>query len=81
MSLLWVLRKYVDSNKQREEQEDLRRQREDWPPDVNPSDADVVVPTRIDADVRYRCRVCGHEGDEHPFCPTCLAETMLPLKS
>jgi hypothetical protein len=80
MSLLWVLRKYIDPVGHRQVQEDLRRQREDWPPDANPNDVDLKLrPAPASAQV-YRCRLCGAEGPEPRYCHFCLAETMKPVE-
>ncbi len=26
----------------------------------------------------YECKICGFQGDDGAFCPTCLADTMRP---
>jgi hypothetical protein len=77
VSLLWWLRKYVDSIQFREEQEERRRKREAIPPEFWPDDGDVVVPPPREETLLYRCRVCGHEGFDRSYCPKCLADTML----
>ena len=41
------------------------------------------VPQRASAQsapVRFRCRLCPHEGEHGDFCPSCLAETMVPAE-
>jgi len=84
--MLWLFRRIFDPNAAREEAEELRRQREDWPPGFNPDDAGVEVPSpSSDAQpVAMRCRVCGFEapstGLGERYCSTCLAETMEPVK-
>jgi hypothetical protein len=78
--MLWLFKKFFDPNTAREEQEDLRRQREDWPPDVSPDDVDLEHEQTEAPPERRRCRVCGHEAEDVKFCPTCLAETMVPIK-
>jgi rubrerythrin len=30
---------------------------------------------------RFRCRICGHIGEDKAYCPECLADTMEPLKA
>jgi hypothetical protein len=78
--MLWLFRKIFDPNAARDEAEAQRRQREDWPPGLNPDDADVTVPPKEHVPVAVRCRVCGHEAVDEKFCPGCLAETMEPKK-
>ena len=80
MSILYALRKWIDVNGWRDEQEDLRRQREDWPPDVDPDAVDEIPQPPAPAKVRYRCRICEWQSDRGDYCPTCLASTMLPCK-
>jgi hypothetical protein len=73
--MLWALLRYLDPVAHRQREEALRRQREDWPPEIDPDDTDVVVPQAA-AEPQRRCRICGHVGPEPRFCPVCLAETM-----
>jgi len=80
MSILHSLRRWIDINAWRDEQEDTRRQREDWPPDVDPADVDNVPTPPNRPKVRYRCRICEHESERGDYCPTCLASTMQPCK-
>jgi rubrerythrin len=80
MSILYSLRKWIDPNAWRDEQEDLRRQREDWPPEVDPDEVDTAPPPPLRASIEYRCRICGYEGQGGEFCPTCLASTMEAVK-
>jgi hypothetical protein len=80
MSLLWALRKFIDSVAHRQEEEALRRQREDWPPDVEPDSVEEVPSPRDKAPVLYRCRICNFESTRGDYCPTCLASTMEPCK-
>jgi hypothetical protein len=80
MSILYLLRKYIDPNAFRDEQEDLRRQREDWPPDVEPDEVDQIPAPPEPRQVRYRCRICDFESERGDYCPTCLASTMEPCK-
>ena len=65
MGLIESLKKLVDSEQARREEEEglvLRNlpQRDDQGPPP----------------AAYVCRVCGHQGKEKVFCPKCLAETM-----
>jgi hypothetical protein len=76
MSLLWLLRKFVDPI------QELRRKREAIPPDVDPDliDNPVLPPPKADTR-RFRCRVCAHESSDGSYCPSCLADTMKPIVS
>jgi rubrerythrin len=74
--MLWALLRYLDPIAHRKRQEDLRRQREDWPPDINPDDTDLTLPPESTVERKLKCRICGHVGPEPRFCPVCLAETM-----
>ncbi len=78
MSILYSLRKWIDSNAWRDEQEDQRRQREDWPPDVDPDQVDDVPAPPTPQKMRYRCRICDFASERGDYCPTCLASTMEP---
>lgn len=78
MSLLWALRKYIDSVAHRQTEEALRRQREDWPPDVEPAEIDEAPPPREKPPMLYRCRICDWQSERGDYCPTCLASTMEP---
>jgi hypothetical protein len=78
VSLLWLLRRYIDPIEHRAEAEDRRRARETAPADGQPDATDFAIP-HGDADVgRYVCRICGHESGDGAYCPDCLADTMLP---
>lgn len=82
MSLLWVLRKFIDPVQHREETEELRRKREAIPPDVDPDLLESAAPPPPKPDTRrWRCRVCGHQSGDGRYCPTCLADTMRPFVS
>ena len=74
--MLWALMRFLDPIAHRKREEGLRRQREDWPPDIDPDDTDVLVPPEGRAEPKRKCRICGHTGPEPKFCPVCLAETM-----
>ncbi len=74
--MLWGLLRYLDPVAHRKRAEDLRRQREDWPPDIDPSLTDESRPAQEAAARSYRCRICNRVGPEERFCPVCLAETM-----
>jgi rubrerythrin len=79
VSILFTFRKLVDPNAASVEKEELRRHREDKPDDGAPDDDDKPALTLGRPEVHYQCRVCGHLGEDKFFCPTCLADTMLPL--
>lgn len=82
VSILWVLRKYIDSMAAREEEASFKRQREARPADLEDDDTDVVIdPPPAKAAPIYRCRVCGQEGMDESFCAECLAGTMEPIRS
>jgi rubrerythrin len=80
MSIIWTLRKYVDSITHREE--DARQQRDrkvarrqgisDGDDEVNGSSP--AQPVKV-----YECRVCGLRGSDDAYCPDCLAETMVEV--
>ena len=76
MSLVWTLEKFTDSIRNREEEEDLRRQREDWPSVHIPGDVPRRAPEPPEEPVETKtCRLCGHtEASE--YCVHCLAFTM-----
>jgi hypothetical protein len=80
VSILWVLRKYIDSIAAREEEASARRHREARPADLEDDDADIVVPSQpVREAPKFRCRVCGAESTDASFCTDCLAATMEPL--
>ena len=78
-AMLYLFRRLIDSIEARKEAAELRRKREAIPPDVDPDEIDVVVPARQDAEPNRACRLCGFTGKER-YCPTCLAETMEPVR-
>lgn len=69
MSLVEKLIKVVDPAEAKRREEERRKDRE------QPQKADASDPPH-----GYECRVCGHQGDESAFCPTCLAETMQKIR-
>jgi hypothetical protein len=79
MSMIWLFRRMFDGNAARAEAEELRRQREGWPPELQPQDVDVQVPASTRVPLRYRCRICNHQSERGDYCPTCLASTMIAL--
>ena len=82
MSLLWVLRKYIDSIGVREEEAQHRRHREAKPADPEDDDTAIVIEKPPEkAPPTYRCRVCSQVGTDADFCPSCLAGTMEPIRS
>jgi hypothetical protein len=70
MSLLWLFRKFVDPIEHRQEELDRQRKREVRPADPSPDDGK-----------RFRCRICEHESPSRAYCPTCLADTMVEIKT
>jgi len=79
MSLLWSLRKYVDSIEHRQQEDDRKKKREVRPAEADGADGEVELVPKVNARiVDGACRVCGYEGDAKSYCPTCLAETMEP---
>jgi rubrerythrin len=78
MSLMWTLRKWIDPEYRRDEEE-RRRLRETLMPEEpgGPGDDPPIreVPAKH---AHFHCRVCGHRGNEPEFCPRCLAGTMQP---
>jgi hypothetical protein len=79
MSILDTLLKFVDPVQHRLKQEDRRRKREALPPDVDEDEIDEVAVRPHKAPL-MECRVCYHIGTG-PFCPECLAQTMLPVRA
>jgi hypothetical protein len=79
MSILDSLLRFIDPVQHRQQQEDRRRKREALPPDVDEDEVDVVAPRATKAPA-MQCRICHHEGTGQ-FCPTCLAQTMVPLRA
>ncbi len=80
MSLLWLFKRFVDPAAHRDEEAERRRQREAIPPEFQPDGTDLAPTARAPAAVVRRCRVCAHEGTD-PFCPRCLADTMIDPKT
>jgi hypothetical protein len=78
VSLLWLFRKFADPIAARQEEEDLRRQREAWPGEEDPEDTDIVLGELPPSapPPRFACRLCGHEAADGSYCPECLAPTM-----
>ena len=74
MSIVWTLRKYVDSIQQREEQaaqeRDRRVARQQGLGDGE-GDTDKLGPCV--------CRICGHRAEDEEYCPHCLANTMVAV--
>jgi hypothetical protein len=77
MLIIYPLLRLIDPIQYRKQQEDRRRKRE-TPPDVDPDDVELELPVQAVRREKERvCRVCSHRGTG-PFCPHCLAETMVP---
>jgi len=68
MSLIWSLERLFDT-----------------PAAIEQRDRAKVASERLERDdgaadpPTYRCRVCGHEWPVRGYCPSCLADTMVPL--
>ena len=78
MSLLWTFRKLVDPIEHLREVTDQRRHLKPES-DLDPDEvARSLVTVEPRAPAR-RCRVCGHLGGSDPYCPRCLAETMVEV--
>jgi hypothetical protein len=76
--MLDLLRRFIDSIEYRKEEAEKRRKREALPPDQDPDLVDVVVPPSPAGapEPTLVCRICAHAGTG-PYCPVCLAETMV----
>ena len=70
MSILYSFKKFVDPDTARIEEAAARIERE-----RPAADDDGGRPPE-----HYECRVCGQQSTEPAFCPTCLADTMRPLR-
>ena len=69
MSIVESLRKIVDPVQARQREEERKSEREQ--------------PKREGAagePPRFVCRVCGHEDEQKGYCPSCLADTMTPVR-
>jgi rubrerythrin len=75
MSIIWTLKKIVDpvraAHEEIQREEDRKR----------PRRAVAGDGPEPGAGGRFRCRVCGHEGEEQGYCPECLADTMEPCEA
>jgi rubrerythrin len=80
MSIIWTLRKYIDSIEHREEESaqerDRRLARRQAPGDGGEGSEPALVsgPAAL-----YECRVCGHRSSDEGYCPACLADTMVEV--
>jgi lipopolysaccharide biosynthesis regulator YciM len=80
MSMLHLLRKWIDIIEYRKVEDEKRRKAE-----VRPTAADddefvgvMVEPPGDGPAPKMTCRVCGYQAEtRHPYCPRCLAETMV----
>jgi hypothetical protein len=70
MGIIESLTKLVDPAAARAREEELKVKRE------TPQKETAGAPPD-----RFECRVCGHRAAEGPFCPVCLAGTMVPVRS
>jgi rubrerythrin len=68
MSILTSFKKLVDPETARIEEAERKAQRE-----MPKRDASGDGPA-------YQCKICGHLSDDAAYCPTCLADTMRPVK-
>lgn len=72
MSIVWTLRKYIDSIEHREAEAAQRRDRR------VARRQGLSTGGEGNAEVQpYACRVCGHRSTDGAYCPHCLAETMV----
>ena len=69
MSIVEKLVKLVDPAEAKRREEERRKDRE------QPQRAETGEPPHA-----FECRVCGHQGNESDFCPTCLAATMQKIR-
>ena len=78
MSMLHLLRKYIDWVEFRKVEEEKKRKREVKTPESDDDLVEVLPPPQADpAAPTLTCRVCGYQAKtHHRYCPRCLAETM-----
>ncbi len=69
MSLVWPLERLFDT-----------------PSAIEAAERDKLASERLERDggdaepPTFRCRVCGHEWAVRSYCPSCLADTMQPVR-
>ena len=81
MSILYLLRKYVDPIQFQQQEEEKRRKLETRQAEEAGDDGEGEGKgAAAGRGARYCCRVCGYDGREPDFCPHCLAGTMVPAK-
>ncbi|MDF1563850.1 MAG: hypothetical protein P1V51_12450 [Deltaproteobacteria bacterium] len=68
MSFIHTLKKLVDPNAARREEQRRKAERE------------AAEAQESGDPPRFTCRVCGLTGEEEGYCPTCLAPTMEPAR-
>ena len=68
MSIVESLIKLVDPVQARQREEERRKDRE------QPIRSEAVAPPEL------ACRICGYRSTEVAYCPTCLADTMEPVR-
>jgi hypothetical protein len=78
MSMLHLLRKWIDVIEYRKVEEEKKRKREVRPVEGDDDFVGVLVePPGPGKPPTLTCRVCGYQAEtRHPYCPRCLAETM-----
>jgi hypothetical protein len=80
MSIIWTLRKYIDSIEHRDEESaqerDRRLSRRQGLGDGDDEHEPTPAPATAAA---YECRVCGHRSGDEAYCPECLADTMVRI--
>ncbi|WP_428266224.1 hypothetical protein [Haliangium sp.] len=84
MSIVWSLKRLFDIATQRYEEGELEAEREQ--PECTESGAPPTFEWTDESPPeapppRYRCRLCGADGDDDTYCFTCLADTMQVLPS
>jgi hypothetical protein len=77
--MLWLLRKFIDSIVQGDEEVELRRLQNDRQVDLQPDGGGRVLLDESSPrePPGYACRVCGHRSLDGSYCPTCVALTMV----
>ncbi len=80
MSIIWTLRKHIDSIQHREEEAARQRDRDvARRQGVGDGDDEEAPAPPAEAAKQYECRVCGRRSTDGAYCPDCLAETMVEV--